>query len=597
MAMNSTYIIAELANAHQGDAETLYKLITAASDAGANGVKVQWFKYDCLATPDYEWYPAYVELFLPSEVWLTALDLAANVGLDVWADIFDEWGLEFAKEVKSKLKGVKLPPTVLEDEKLCTSIMKLGLPTLIGIGGWNEEQINSRLRVLKRMACNQLVIMHGFQGYPTLLADCNLSRIRHYLSTYKCRLGIADHADGATAEAIDIPAYAVCIGATVVEKHLTLDRSAKGYDYYSSLEPDAFAAMVGRIRRAELVLGGMERSENERNYLSAVPRAILHREICDGGLVRLDDVVFRRTGSQAALTPSEFKAQLPAVIRPGVGTGSPITASDLRPPKVLVVVICRLKSTRLKRKALAKIGNAASLLRCLKQCKKSKLANEVILATSHLADDDELVAVADQAAVPIVRGDPDSVLDRLIFSAEMADADVVVRVTGDCPVVSPDVIDFLIARHLADAADYTALSGTFPVGIAGDVFSTPALRRLKNSDADLCLTEYLRYYFEWNDRIFKCSRPKPRACWRGSYRLTLDVPEDLKMFNCLFDALASDEGEPSIADIFDILGKHPEIGAINAHVPLVYKADQDLVARLRKAVKISLPNLNANAGN
>lgn len=582
----NTYVIAEIANAHQGDPGLLLQLIEAAAASGAQAVKVQWFRFDSLAMPDYEWYDAYLKLFIEPAAWRAAFDKAAALGLDVWADIFDDWGVAFAGEMRGRLAGVKLPPTVLEDDRLGEAILALGLPTLVGIGGWTEEQIAERYRFLRRKTRNEIILMPGFQGYPTSVVDCNLSRIRNYVARYKCRVGIADHVDGGSRDAIDVPAYAVCCGASVIEKHLTLDRAAKGYDYYSSVEPPDFARMVAAVRNTEVILGGMARSENETKYLAAVPRAVLRTDRPAGSVLTPADVVFRRTSAQDALTPAELKARLPAVVTRSLTAGATVAATDLRKPRVAIAVICRLKSTRLKRKALAEIAGVASALRCLLRCRQTTLADEVFLATSDLPEDDDLVSLASQAGTRLLRGDPESVLQRLLQVAEAADADVVVRVTGDCPVIAPEVLDFLIAHHLRQDAEYTVLGGDYPVGLAGDVFSVAALRRLRDSDADLSLTEYLRYYFEWNKRTFHCEMPRAPARWRGRQRLTLDVQEDLDMFARLYEALAARGKGDGTAEIMAVLDSQRDIAAVNAHIALVYKSNEELIARIRAAVNI-----------
>lgn len=586
-ATEDTYIIAEIANAHQGDVSTLLGLIEAAAASKAQAVKVQWFRYDFLATPDYEWYDAYRKLFFESEVWERALSLARDLGLAVWVDIFDEWGMELARTLRDRIAGVKLPPTILEDDAMARSILDLGLPTLVGVGGWTESQIAGRFKFLRRYARGRMTLMHGFQGYPTSIDDCNLLRIPHYSRRYKCRIGIADHVDGGTQESVDLPAHAVCLGARVVEKHLTLDRSLKGYDYFSSLEPARFSEMVKKVRAAERMLGGMDRSQNEINYLSAVPRAVLRSPKPSGALVSIDDVDYRRTGTLAALTPAESRSHLPAILKRDISAGEAVTANDIRKPKIVIAVICRLKSTRLKRKALAPIAGIPSALRCLRRCTQARRADEVFLATSHLKDDDDLLPIATEANVGVVRGDPESVLGRLLQVADESHADIVVRVTGDCPVISPEVLDYLIERHLNTNAEFTTLTGKYPIGIAGDVFSTSALRRLASSDADLSLSEYLRYYFEWNDGLFQCELPKPPTKWRRDYRLTLDVQDDLDMFERMYAELEKAGRADSLVNIIELLDGNPEIGAINAHVGLVYKTDQALIARIRSATSIT----------
>lgn len=586
---DKAYVIAEIANAHQGDGDTLIRLIDSAASSGADAVKFHWFKYDHLADPSYKWFDSYVKLFIEPEFWGEAIKKASSVKLDVWVDIFDDWGLAQANHFKENLCGVKLPPTILEDYRLATDILKLGLPTLVGIGGWTDEQVRSQLRALKVKSRSELILMHGYQGYPTVLEDCNLSRIPAYLKRYRLRVGIADHVDGTSPHALDVPGYAICVGATVVEKHLTIDRDAKGYDFYSALEPPEFSKMVEKIRTLPRILGGLTRSENERKYLAAVPRAVMRRSMRPGETLNQNDVIFRRTDDEFALTPSELKSYLPAVIESELSRGSMLHKGHLRKPRVVIAVICRLKSTRLKRKALAEIRGKPSALMCLERCRQVKMADDVFLATSTLPQDDDLTPLAEAAGVKLLRGDPDCVLNRLLDVANNAKADVIVRVTGDCPVISPEILDYLIPRHLDSGADYTFLSGQYPVGLAGDIFSVGAMRRLLDSDVDLTYTEYLRYYFDWNRKLFKChSQPVPKK-WRYAHRLTLDVQEDLDMFNKLFSALSAQGRTADTGSILDILEADSSISDINRNIGLVYKTDKQLIARIRQAVKIQIP--------
>ncbi|MCY7877517.1 hypothetical protein MOB05_10085 [Bacillus spizizenii] len=85
-------VIAEIANAHQGKEESLKALIKAVAESGADGVKFQWFKYDCIATPCFFAYESYIELFLNEDVWKNFVAYGKRLGLEIWVDIFDSWG-------------------------------------------------------------------------------------------------------------------------------------------------------------------------------------------------------------------------------------------------------------------------------------------------------------------------------------------------------------------------------------------------------------------------------------------------------------------------------------------------------------------------
>lgn len=90
--MAKAKVIAEIANAHMGDPGRLRELILAAARSGADGVKFQWFHYDSLAVPDFIHYQTYIDLFISKQQWAEAVQLAKDAGLEVWVDLYDEWG-------------------------------------------------------------------------------------------------------------------------------------------------------------------------------------------------------------------------------------------------------------------------------------------------------------------------------------------------------------------------------------------------------------------------------------------------------------------------------------------------------------------------
>ena len=128
--MPKTKIIAEIAGAHEGCKETLKQLVMEAAVAGADAVKFQWYKYDCLATPDYEWYETYKRLFIEESVWVEMLKYAKQNGLEVWVDVFDTWGVEMAKTYHQEIAGFKIPPTVLQSKYIMEELMALEKPLL-----------------------------------------------------------------------------------------------------------------------------------------------------------------------------------------------------------------------------------------------------------------------------------------------------------------------------------------------------------------------------------------------------------------------------------------------------------------------------------
>ncbi|MFD1904867.1 N-acetylneuraminate synthase family protein [Paenibacillus rhizoplanae] len=225
--MAKVKVIAEIANAHLGDPGRLRELILAAAGSGADGVKFQWFHYDSLAVPDFIHYQTYIDLFIGKQQWAEAVQLAKDAGMEVWVDIYDEWGAGLLTELESQVDGLKIPTTVLQSLPLTLALLKFDKPLLIGVGGWLEEEMDTQLSYIRSHYKGPIVLMHGFQGYPTRTEDSNLSRIAHIKQTYQLEVGFADHEDADHEMAVDLPVYAYLLGASVIEKHITLNRAEK----------------------------------------------------------------------------------------------------------------------------------------------------------------------------------------------------------------------------------------------------------------------------------------------------------------------------------------------------------------------------------
>ncbi|WP_096199091.1 N-acetylneuraminate synthase family protein [Bacillus sp. FJAT-45350] len=586
MIIQKLKIIAEIANAHQGDIDTLKTLIIASAESGADAVKFQWFKYDYLATPDFNWYSVYKNLFISEDNWKKMLNLARDVGLEIWVDIFDEWGLKLANKHSSLIDGIKIPTTIIQAEKLVEEILKLNKPIMLGVGGWYDKEIDSFIKLLKDKMINKtkIVLMHGFQGYPTKTEDANLNRINYLKNKYQLPVGFADHEDGSRPLAIDLPMYAACMGAIYIEKHITLDRSKKGYDYYSSLEPEEFSLMVSKLHQLEVILGGTEVGETQRNYLKDAVRVVSSTNIKKGQVLSSNQIVYKRCEREDALMPWDFKKMLPCIATEDISKDKPVLSTMIRKPTIVIVVICRLKSTRLQRKALLKINGIPSIQRCLINCLAIPNISSVVLATSDLPEDDPLEQFSLSGRVKVVRGDPENVARRMIKAVKLTNADIVLRITGDCPAVSPEIVSLLIEEHLKSGKDFTTATSEHAIGTAADVITVESLKRLLNRANKLIYTEYLSFYYYNNPSIFSVNLVKlPEKYQFPNWRLTLDEVLDLEMFEALYKGLELGE-EPLYFELLrNYLIYHPEIIKLNENVSLLWKDNVKKMKEINRA--------------
>ena len=212
--------------------------------------------------------------------------------------------------------------------------------------------------------------------------------------------------------------------------------------------------------------------------------------------------------------------------------------------KVVAVVQARVGSTRLPAKVLKPLGGRTVLEQVLKRLSGARLPDEMVLATTTQAEDDVLEKLAEKAHVRVVRGPVSDVLARFVLAAQVSGADHVVRITADCPCVDPDVVDRVIAHHLACCADYTSNihPRTFPRGLDVEVVSRPALEQAHQEAAEPPEREHVTPFL-WNrPQRFRLAnlRARPEETM-PELRVTLDTWDDYVMLQALFDEMGRDD--------------------------------------------------------
>jgi len=266
---------------------------------------------------------------------------------------------------------------------------------------------------------------------------------------------------------------------------------------------------------------------------------------------------------------------------------TPWSSDGFEKCRIGVVVAGRMKSTRLRRKAILPIHGVSSIERCLENCTKVPHQDAVVLATSTLEEDSVLANCTLEGKVKLWRGDPDDVIARYVGACDEYGIDVVVRVTGDCPVVSAEIADYLLKSHFASGADFTEPK-RFAVGTNSQIINVDALRRIIQLIGRAEYSEHMSFYFVNNPEIFNLDivdLPDPLV---RDYRLTLDYQEDLDMFNALFKKLEESRLDSSLQNVFKILDENPSLADINAHMPLVYKTDKKLLEVLNEKTRINI---------
>lgn len=239
--------------------------------------------------------------------------------------------------------------------------------------------------------------------------------------------------------------------------------------------------------------------------------------------------------------------------------------------KIVAMIQARTGSTRLPGKVLKDIEGETMLARVVERVRRSKLINEFLVATTDRASDDAILEECKRLTVKVSRGDQDDVLDRYYRAAQLAKAEVVVRITSDCPLIDPEVIDKTVAAFLETKPDYAsnALERTYPRGLDTEVMSFTALSRAWQEARKPYEREHVTpYIYEHPDRFKLLAVTGPADF--SSHRWTVDTPEDLEFVRTIYARFKANPEfsgrEFSGRDVLDLLEREPELAEINRSV-------------------------------
>lgn len=258
--VRDTYVIAEAGLNHNGSVETALKLIDIAADAGADAVKFQKRTVDKLATQEVldaidERFPEFGKTYreirefieFDKAQYFELKSYAQAKGIDFMVTAFDVDAVDFLEEVG--VDSYKLASHSLTNLPLLEYLSKKGKPTILSTGMAEWDEISRAVDIFKERNC-PLALMHCVSAYPTPLDQCNLELIRELQFRYKVPVGYSGHELGFLPSVC-----AVAMGARIIERHYTLDKSMIGFDHKISLEPDELTEMVTQIRDVEKIRG------------------------------------------------------------------------------------------------------------------------------------------------------------------------------------------------------------------------------------------------------------------------------------------------------------------------------------------------------
>jgi len=297
-------VIAQVASAHEGSADTALRMIEAAFKMGADAIAFQVFRAESLLVRRHPQRKDLEAVELTDKEWRRVLEAAKASGLAVLAEAFDQPSLERA--AASGAHAVQVHPGDLENPELIRAAAAQRRPVFLCAGGQPEPLVREALE----LAGEEVALAHGSPGSPAAPEEMRLGEIASAKERYRVPVGFLDSADGGSAFALVAPALAAAQGADFVEKHFTLERSRKGHDYAASLSPEDFYRMVELLRQAERARGDLVPASGAeaKRSLRGVRRSIVAGTlIARGEVLAAPMLAFKRTDErfEPGLPPRE----------------------------------------------------------------------------------------------------------------------------------------------------------------------------------------------------------------------------------------------------------------------------------------------------
>jgi glutamate-1-semialdehyde aminotransferase/spore coat polysaccharide biosynthesis protein SpsF (cytidylyltransferase family) len=230
----------------------------------------------------------------------------------------------------------------------------------------------------------------------------------------------------------------------------------------------------------------------------------------------------------------------------------------------LAIVQARMGSSRLPGKTLADIEGHPMLWHVVERVRRARLVHQVVVATSDQPADDEIAEFCEHEGIPCFRGSEDDVLDRFYKTAKKHSAEVLVRITADCPLIDPTVIDRVVERYEHGEIDYASnvMRPTYPDGLDTEVFSISALERAWREARKLSEREHVTPYLR-SEKFRTANVTSELPVPGGLYRWTVDEALDLEFVRKIYSAL-SDNREFGFRDVFRLLKERPDVAATQA---------------------------------
>jgi N-acetylneuraminate synthase len=306
-AQTQPFMIAEMSGNHNQSIEKALQIVEAAAKSGADALKIQTYTPDtmtldisenefCIKDEKSLWkgeslYSLYAKAYTPWEWHEAIFKRARQLGMIPFSTPFDSSAVDFLESLSSEC--YKIASFENTDLPLIRKVAKTGKPIIMSTGMATLSELGESVSVAREAGCKDLILLKCTSTYPAEASNTNIKTISHMRELFGCQIGLSDHTMG-----VGVAVASVALGATVIEKHFTMDRSEGGVDSSFSLEPEEFAQLVVEANRAWESLGCVRYGPTESELGSLQFRRSLYivKDLVKGEILSADNVRAIRPG-------------------------------------------------------------------------------------------------------------------------------------------------------------------------------------------------------------------------------------------------------------------------------------------------------------
>ncbi len=330
--MGSVFIVAEMACSHEGDLELGKIIIDASAIAQADAIQLQIWSLQYMMSPQRKEYNLLKEIEFSKKEWreLVRYSRERHPNLQIYVCVYEHSTIDFIESLG--VDGYKINSSDLSNPLVLDKISSTGKPVNLSVGASTIAEIQSAVHRIKSSSKASITLMYGHQSFPTRPENVNMLYMKKLSKLFELPIGYQDHCDADNESAFWLPAASMGLGASILEKHITHDRSLKGIDYESALNPDEFIRFVEMVHTIDASKGKSKPrgfSKDEKKYREFQKKSIVAiHDIKAGSIIAINDLAFMRA-EVLGISPDKSDQIIGSVLLKDVSAYKPILKENL----------------------------------------------------------------------------------------------------------------------------------------------------------------------------------------------------------------------------------------------------------------------------